>query len=499
MNTHFLQKFMRLYHRSPRLFLAIFSLTFSFVVLLFSAISTSPLFAGNQWDAIDKDSNWFMFMGEEILRGKIPYLGFYDQKGLFCFAINAAGLFLGGTTGVFLLECLFASVTVYFLFLSLRKLGILRRSAFLVSGFYALGMILLRAGNHTGEWMMPFVAIMLYFFIKGTLNENNHTLFVACFFAGLEASLAFNSRAIEAMWGLGGVLYYFVYYLGHKHDFALLFAALLTLLGFAIPYAIVLPFAFAYHFFDAMITAVFFQNFAYVGNHLDNMRYLYMAVVVLWMAFSAFLWRYLRKRMSKDVALLFFIASMVSGVVNVYFARALNYWLSAIPLLALDLTCFFVYYEHQGLGKKLSRGIAVISLVASVCTGVAFVICYYSVGLEDASYSKNQAAFALISETIPEEDFQDGEVFCLDVNAAIYLQYDFGCGEPYAISQSWMCVDNPSINDVVVNYLVEKKPTWVIYADDINPDNAMKQYVFTHYELIESYAKGPTFWIYHLQ
>ena len=118
----FLRKTKGFFLARPVLCLFAYAFALALAVLLFSAISTSPLYAGDKWDAIDKDSNWFMFMGEEILRGKIPYLEFYDQKGLFCFAINAAGLFLAGKTGVFLFEWLFAGTTTFFLFLSLSPM-----------------------------------------------------------------------------------------------------------------------------------------------------------------------------------------------------------------------------------------------------------------------------------------------------------------------------------------------------------------------------------------
>ena len=68
----------------------------------------NPLF-----DKPSRDGGFFLYAGSQILKGKIPYLDFWDNKGPAIFYINSLGLWLGGGSrwGVWAVEFLCIFVT----------------------------------------------------------------------------------------------------------------------------------------------------------------------------------------------------------------------------------------------------------------------------------------------------------------------------------------------------------------------------------------------------
>ncbi|HNB42164.1 MAG TPA: hypothetical protein PLG52_11735, partial [Anaerolineales bacterium] len=48
------------------------------------------------FDVPARDGGFFLYAGQQILNGKIPYQDFWDSKGPGIFYVNAFGLLLGG-------------------------------------------------------------------------------------------------------------------------------------------------------------------------------------------------------------------------------------------------------------------------------------------------------------------------------------------------------------------------------------------------------------------
>ena len=74
------------------------------ISLIVSGILLNPLFSYP-----GRDAGIFLYIGSLILKGKVPYLDVWENKGPIVFYINALGLFLGDGSrwGVWLLEFLF--------------------------------------------------------------------------------------------------------------------------------------------------------------------------------------------------------------------------------------------------------------------------------------------------------------------------------------------------------------------------------------------------------
>lgn len=136
------------------------------VVLVVGALVLATM-AGNMVPRLpDRDAGVFLYAGQRILQGDVPYRDFWDHKGPAIFYINALGLIIGqgSEVGVWVLEGLaIGTAGILGYVLMRREFG---------SGPAALGSIAwlallsytIRPGNYTEEFGLPiqFGALLLF-------------------------------------------------------------------------------------------------------------------------------------------------------------------------------------------------------------------------------------------------------------------------------------------------------------------------------------------------
>lgn len=137
-------------------------LSFTF---LFLCTRSSPFYPFNDW----ADSNAFFTMGKGMMHGKVLYRDLFEQKGPLLYLIHGVAYFISNRTffGVYIFEGL---SFMLFLFYSHK---IIVRFVSPVYSFVALpllaGLILnlksFRYGDSAEEFIIPFVAMSLYYLI----------------------------------------------------------------------------------------------------------------------------------------------------------------------------------------------------------------------------------------------------------------------------------------------------------------------------------------------
>ena len=139
------------------------------------------MFPGNPMDNLPgRDNGVFLYGGQQILQGKVPYLDFWDHKGPLIHYINALGLFLGGGSrwGVWGVE---------FLFLFFAGWGIFQVASAQWGGM--AGLIALAAWgygifvggsyyhfhdlNYTESYSLLFNVFSVYVWIKALRSQKN--------------------------------------------------------------------------------------------------------------------------------------------------------------------------------------------------------------------------------------------------------------------------------------------------------------------------------------
>jgi hypothetical protein len=467
-------KFRDFWLRHSRLTLLASAVVAACLTLLFSSTSTSPLYLGYKYDAIDVDSNFFMYAGKLILEGKTPYIDFYDHKGLYCFYINALGMAIGGRYGVFFVQCVLATITVYFIGRAVQELHFGWKGVIFAEALYFFAMIINRAGNHTGELLMPFIALPYFFYARALTNNDEKAFWWGNFFAGLSVGMAFNSRPSDAMWGLALVIYYLIHCIKERKPLNLLWNALGAIGGMLIPYLIVIPLALSGGYLETMLKAVFVQNIIYVGDDhsSDWLRYLMRGAVLLWTA-AAIGFYFAQRKSRPQLALFLLINTIVGGLFNLLIARYTHYWLSGYPYMIIDLVCFFfVLKPFKKSNKNILKPATIAFAVIGLCWGVGLAGLYYTIGYEDSSYATSQMVYEDIATTIPEEDrHEEGMVYGIDANVAIYLDGDITTNEKYYTFQHWWSADNDEVITEVTSYLSgeiagKAQPKWLIVGKD---------------------------------
>ena len=190
--------------------------------------------ANPSFDVPARDGGFFLYAGQQILNGKIPYQDFWDSKGPGIFYVNALGLLLGGGSrwGVWAVEFIFLLGMFILLYRSVsQRWGV--GAALFGSILAGLGLkTVLGYGNYTEEYALLFNAAGLVLFLSMVDVERNYWkyLWVGAFF-GL--SFTFRANNVAGWFAIIGAI---LLYYGFKRHYAEVLRILLaTLAGFALP------------------------------------------------------------------------------------------------------------------------------------------------------------------------------------------------------------------------------------------------------------------------
>lgn len=249
--------------------LLLFVVSFVFVTLFSRATSFLYVFEGG-------DPAIFKQMGLALLRGKILYVDYFDNKGCILYFIQALGLWLGGNFFILLMQALSLTVT---LLIWDKMLALYRneRGRLICLGI-ALVLLLCfyQDGDLTEEWCLPFASypLLVYFrALKSGKDIRPITMFTIGICFGIIAFIRINN----AVSFLGFVAYLWIQYLLHK-DFKNFFKSL----GFFILGSLIITGVCVFYFYikageygvSEMIYATFLSNFDYIDSKVKKKIFL---------------------------------------------------------------------------------------------------------------------------------------------------------------------------------------------------------------------------------
>ena len=212
-----------------------------------------------------RDSGVFLYTGQQILQGQIPYRDVWDHKGPILFFINAIGLRLlnGSAWGVWLMVALTLWLSVAMCFVLLRRLFTAWAAVFATIALVCCIDLLAFGYNKTELYALPlqFIAFLLFYEIeqRGQVGWRGVGL-------GITFALTFYlQQNLAVIWGV--MVLYWIARAAYSRLWSLLFRQLSTfLLGFL---AVTLPllFYFASHnALEAYLSAAFGYNFVYSSD-----------------------------------------------------------------------------------------------------------------------------------------------------------------------------------------------------------------------------------------
>jgi hypothetical protein len=161
-----------------------------------SSWSCSLLFSYLNAPVLKRDEGVFVYIGQQVLGGKIPYRDVWDHKGPLIYYINALGLWIGGGSlwGIWLVEAILLATSLILLYLLVRRnLG----TAAAVFGLltWVTGFTIVMGGNIVEEYSILPAVLSLYL----VMNRPRHSGLLVGLLAGLAFTLRPNEVAAPAV------------------------------------------------------------------------------------------------------------------------------------------------------------------------------------------------------------------------------------------------------------------------------------------------------------
>lgn len=233
---------------------------FIFLLVLMVLSQANPLTTH-----IGRDGGAFAYIGQLILKGKLPYIDAWDSKPPGIFYLNAFALWLGMGTrwGIWLVEFLFLFGAATAGFQVMRKYWN-PGAAIFGTTLWMLGLIrVLSGGNFTEEYSLLFNFLAILVFWK-SLSEPKNKLFDIVLGLTLASSFLFRANNIGVQVSIALTL--FIVCLAKKEiklfliKMAVWVSVTIIILG-----SVCLYFA-TKHALSALIESAIVYNFSYAGN-----------------------------------------------------------------------------------------------------------------------------------------------------------------------------------------------------------------------------------------
>lgn len=329
--------------------LLLFLVSFVFVTLFSRSTSFLYVFEG-------ADPSIFKQMGLALLKGKTPYIDYFDNKGFLLYLIHALGLWLGGDFFILLMQALSLTITLVIwdtmlaLYKSQRQRNICLGIALLMLAcFYG-------AGDQTQEWCLPFISYPLLVFVRANKNHSEPRpwqmlLTGLCF--GVITFIQINNACAF----LGFVAYLWIQHLLHK-DFGNLFRNLGCFMEgwllIALPCLLYFYVKAGSHGIYEMVYATFLSNLEYIGIQPHTLWFHWLPYLLF--VFSLLLIQLINGGKEKNL-LVPFLISMICFLGT--FGKLFNsfYLIAILPLVVISMLHFNLK-EH----KKAKIGLLLTAL-----------------------------------------------------------------------------------------------------------------------------------------
>lgn len=463
---------------------------FCVAFLLLLSASTSPLY--NNY--CDGDSSIFMVVGKAIAMGRDVYRDYFDHKGPILFYLNALGFTLtGGKDGVFIVQCVFLSLTAIFMYKTARIFTKTVRSIICVVATVLAFAATISDGNLSEEYCMLLCVIPIYFAVKyfAIAGEEPHPplysfVYGVCF--ALCAFIRINNGVM-----IGGVVLVTLvteFISGRVKDALInLVAVFIGMVAVAAPVCI---FFAAKGLLGDMIFATFTFNFLYAAEGAAETSSL-ISVLLNWtlpILVLIGISLIFAKRLGAKVASLITTVSVFALIPALMGFAYTHYYTTLIPLISLYCAVFFYIATRRITFWSVMLCVAMMFPLSGYFANMAENVTHYIGTLQrqqspekyrDMHTSVYYSAKEL-SERIPEEDRDS--VFGYDVAAAWFLEADImPCYRLFTLQESW-AMHYPEFGREINEFMIETPPKWVVIHNiDIIGSSQFLRIIRDEYEL----------------
>lgn len=356
------------------------------------------------------DSAIFWVFGNGILKGKIPYVELFDNKGPMLFFVWALGIFIGNGTkwGIFILE----SICLFFDLIAIEKIAKIYHLAYgkilAVQGLFLLifcGTIY--EGGLSEEWAIPCGLYSLYLaiaYIKQKLKKNEffYAATLGVFFAFVVWMRLNNGALIGAT-----TLCIVIYQLANKKYVELGKSMIGFLFGFSLITVPLVLWHMNYHCLSEMWYSSVTYNFLYASDGFFGKPWKEILKIIFYLGLAFlglmanFICGYKKAENRKEFVwenILFGVCAGITG-----FACSLGYTWQHYFMLYIPCMIVIAVYLVQSLQMK--RAICLLLLLAlpysyQIARNAGKCMLFNFAGYYDDVFSE----ITKIQEIIPEEE-----------------------------------------------------------------------------------------------
>ena len=331
--------------------LLLFFVSFVFVTLFSRSTSFLYVFEG-------ADPAIFKQMGRAILKGKILYIDYFDNKGCILYFIHAFAYWLGGDFVLLLMQSVSLTIT---LVIWDKMLALYRNEKERVC---CLGIALIMllcfysAGDQTQEWCLPFISypLMIYFRAYKTKTE---VTFRQMVFIGLCFGIITFIQINNACAFLGFIAYLWIQYL-QKKDFKRLVQSIgcfiLGWLTIAIPCILYFYIKAGWHGVYEMVYASFLSNLEYISSNFKRKRLLFIIPYVAFLL--SFISLQLVNSFKEKGVMVPMLISFLFFIITFGKLFSMHYLMAFLPLCIVSMMTLN-YVEN----KRIKLGLIVILFI----------------------------------------------------------------------------------------------------------------------------------------
>lgn len=435
------------------------------------------------------DSSMFMYFGSGMKSGLVPYNDMFDHKGIILFLIQELGAFLGGnnvSTGIWILELIFYSITLVFIFkIAYSLTGNTTATGFSIFIYTGLILSTLTNGNFSEEFALLFIVVALDLFIKEMYATSHFRLF----FIGATGGLVFFMRAnLVSLWLVFCLYFLFQDLLEKSYQRLANRIGWIFLGGLTICLAVVL-YGLSEHNLHSMFYQTFILNSQY--SSATNIRTIAitarqfcalflrtgLAVPILLLVICFELQKKKLDQRTTTLIHLFFGYLIIDFLTVVMSGRYYpHYFITMLPILiimtAIGFSLFKELIPQRRINFIMYFGVLLLSLTGTMTSFKEFVkpVVFDQNKSEFQALQKKQAKYIQVHST------KNSSIYVHNIDANIYLLSERFSNSKYFVLPSIDYRNFPSISLDFQKAMDDNPPKFISILksnyDETNPDNS---------------------------
>jgi hypothetical protein len=449
------------------------------------------------------DSCVYLYIGEHMGDGLIPYLDTFDQKGPLQFFINYVGTQIAGQLGVWFMQILSMSIAMFFCFKIGKKYTNSVVSACATSIIFIFLQLFYETGNFTEEFSLPFIFSGLYLFLDYFENEKYSLKRIQLFFLGFTfGSILMLRPNMTALWMVFCTYILIRSIIKKQYSFIGRCIIFFTLGGLVavLPHIIYLgvngalpSFYEQYWKFNLQYSSTSWGNRIRTGVVFFRSS-LFLVSFAFYIIASIF-----EKNKNRVVVYRILLVYIVINLCLVSMSGRLyfHYAMVTLPCFIVAISKIFECGYNYIVRANKNRALQV--LIAILATLVLSIGSLYD-GLGTIKYTRNnsQASHVEVGRIIRENTDKDDKISVLQYDCNIYLHADRVSSSKY-IYQYPISDVSDEVRFEYLNHLIEQSPVIIVSTKNISMEKLFPQkyydFVMKNYTLI---GKASEYRVYKL-